>query len=223
MCNAPRDSFRRNARNRHRRLERSAVARHPTRRRSSIPDATSTSRSAEPAISRCRRRRARATRRNGHLMRTTDGSLTTADGAIVMGEKGPIKLGVEKCTFEQDGSVRAAARRSRASCRSWNSPTTRSLMREGGALLRADGETAKAVAMPEVHGGSLENSNVSTVERIAELTNVARTVRGAAKGHVGDVERRRRSHHRFARKAMTRFAFRSSHFAKRDQRIANSE
>jgi flagellar basal body rod protein FlgG len=112
--------------------------------------------------------------RNGHLMRATDGSLTTADGSPVMGEKGPIKLGPGEVHFEQDGTVRAGSTVA-GKLAVVEFDNAKSLVREGAALMRADAQTPKAVAIPEVHGGSLENSNVSTVERIAELTNVART------------------------------------------------
>jgi flagellar basal-body rod protein FlgF len=113
--------------------------------------------------------------RNGHLMRTTDGTLTTADGALVMGDKGPIKLGAGEVHFDEDGTVRAGATVA-GKLAIVEFDNARTLVREGAALLRGDGTTAPtAVKIPEVHGGSLENSNVSTVERMAELTTVART------------------------------------------------
>jgi len=112
--------------------------------------------------------------RNGHLMRATDGSLTTADGSPVMGEKGPIKLGPGEVHFDEDGTVRAGSTVA-GKLAVVEFDNAKSLVREGAALMRADAQTPKAVKVAEVHGGSLENSNVSTVERIAELTNVART------------------------------------------------
>jgi flagellar basal-body rod protein FlgF len=112
--------------------------------------------------------------RNGHLKRSSDGSLTTADGMPVMGDKGPIKLGVGEVHFEKDGTVRAGNTvAGRLAIVDFENP--RSLVREGAALLRADGMTPTAIEHPEVFEGSLENSNVSTVERMAELTSVARS------------------------------------------------
>ena len=47
--------------------------------------------------------------------------------------------------------------------------------RQGGALLRAaDGAAPEEVERPAVFTGALEQSNVSVVERVAELTNVSR-------------------------------------------------
>jgi flagellar basal body rod protein FlgG len=113
--------------------------------------------------------------RNGHLMRKEDGLLTTADGSTVLGEKGqPIKLGTGEVHFEKDGTVRAGSVvAGKLAIVEFANPHT--LVREGAAVLRANGETPTAVAIPDVREGSLENSNVSTVERMAELTNVART------------------------------------------------
>ena len=113
--------------------------------------------------------------RNGHLMRSSDGSLTTADGVPVMGEKGPIKLGVGEVHFDSDGTVRAGnVVAGKLAIVDFENP--RALVREGAALLRAtDGMTPTGIEHPEVFEGSLENSNVSTVERMAELTSVART------------------------------------------------
>jgi flagellar basal body rod protein FlgG len=45
---------------------------------------------------------------------------------------------------------------------------------ETGARLRADGQTATPVKTAVVRGGSLEQSNVSIADRIAELTTVSR-------------------------------------------------
>jgi flagellar basal body rod protein FlgG len=112
--------------------------------------------------------------RNGHLSRATDGTLTTADGAVVMGTEGPIKLGIGEVHFEKDGTVRAGKTiAGRLAIVDFDN--ARTLTREGSALLRAEGMTPKPIEHPEVFEGSLENSNVSTVERMAELTSVART------------------------------------------------
>ena len=92
-----------------------------------------------------------------------------------MGDEGPIKLGVGKVQFDDDGTVRAGATVA-GKLAIVEFDNARTLVREGAAMLRADGATTPTpVATPEVHGGSLENSNVSMVERMAELTSVART------------------------------------------------
>ena len=45
--------------------------------------------------------------RNGHLMRTLDGTLTTREGSAVIGDDGPIKLEEGEIAIENDGTVRA--------------------------------------------------------------------------------------------------------------------
>lgn len=118
--------------------------------------------------------------RNGHLMRSTDGTLTTQDGSVVLGTSGPIKLGPGEISFEKDGTVMAGKTvAGKLAIVHFDNP--KQLSRQGGALLRAEGMEAKPTASPDVHGGSLEESNVSTVERIAELTNVARTFQALQK------------------------------------------
>lgn len=112
--------------------------------------------------------------RNGHLMRSTDGMLTTQDGSVVLGTSGPIKLGPGEISFDKDGTVKAGKTiAGKLAIVHFDNP--KQLARQGGSLLRADGMEAKPIAAADVHGGSLEESNVSTSERIAELTNVART------------------------------------------------
>ena len=50
------------------------------------------------------------------------------------------------------------------------------LIREGGSVLRApEGATPADVATPIIRAGALEQSNVSVVERVAELTSLSRT------------------------------------------------
>jgi flagellar basal body rod protein FlgG len=54
------------------------------------------------------------------------------------------------------------------------------LVRESGALLKTD-ETPTPVAAPAIRTGSLEQSNVSVVDRVAELTAVNRSFQALQK------------------------------------------
>lgn len=112
--------------------------------------------------------------RNGHLARQSDGTITTADGAPILGEDGPIKVGTGAIQIEGDGTVRSGGVvAGKLSVVEFAEPGR--LVREGGALLRAaEGAAPTSVAQPAIHAGSLEQSNVSVVERVAELTNVSR-------------------------------------------------
>lgn len=116
--------------------------------------------------------------RNGHLMRTFEGTLTTSDGAVVLGEDGPLKLdGPGNVTFDDDGSVRNGGKVvGKLSVFRFEEPGK--LLREGGALLRPEtGQTAEPVEETStmIKTGALESSNVSVVERIGELTSVSRS------------------------------------------------
>ena len=99
---------------------------------------------------------------------------TTIDGAPVLGTNGPIALGQGAVQIGADGTVRTdGVEVGRLRIVEFGDPTR--LVREGGALLRAaDGAAPEEVERPAVFTGALEQSNVSVVERVAELTNVSR-------------------------------------------------
>lgn len=112
--------------------------------------------------------------RNGQLSRGQDGTLRTADGAAVVGEDGPIKLGPGKVQIEDDGTVRVGKEEvGRISVVRF--ADAGQLLREGGALLRApDGVAPEPIEGEVVKAGAIEQSNVMVVERLGELTAVAR-------------------------------------------------
>ncbi|MGE0813505.1 MAG: flagellar hook-basal body protein [Vicinamibacterales bacterium] len=111
--------------------------------------------------------------RNGHLSRTSDGTLVTADGAVVRGADGPITVGDGAISIDPDGSVmNDGVAVGRLAVVQFRDPGA--LVRETGALLRGD-ETPLPVDAPTIRAGSLEQSNVSVVDRVAELTSVNRS------------------------------------------------
>ncbi len=121
--------------------------------------------------------------RNGHLMKTLEGTLVTREGSVVMGEDGPIKIeGKGDIKIEEDGTVRVGkeAAGKLAVVRFENAG---SLLRAGGALLIAPkGTTPIPIEEgPLVKPGALEDSNVSVVERLGELTNVSRAFQSLQK------------------------------------------
>ena len=117
--------------------------------------------------------------RNGHLNRADNGSLMTADGAVVRGVDGPITVGTGAITIEGDGTVYSdGAAVGRLAVVQFADPGA--LVRESGALLRGE-ETPTAVAAPTVRTGSLEQANVSIVDRVAELTSVNRSFQALQK------------------------------------------
>ena len=117
--------------------------------------------------------------RNGHLTRAADGGLITADGAVVRGVDGPIKVGTGALTIDTDGSVASdGVVVGRLAIVQFADPG--SLVRESGALLRSTEAPTPAVS-PTLRTGSLEQSNVSVVDRVAELTSVNRSFQALQK------------------------------------------
>jgi len=114
--------------------------------------------------------------RNGQLSRSRDGRLLTSDGAAVLGEDGPIKVDKGDIKIGDDGSVRVGNElKGKLSVVSFDTP--RLLRREGGALLTAPDGMIPIAAEGEgvIAPGAIEESNVSVVERMGELTDLARS------------------------------------------------
>lgn len=117
--------------------------------------------------------------RNGHLSRSADGSLITADGAVVRGVDGPITVGTGSLSIDDDGTVTSdGVAVGKIAVVEFDDPGQ--LVRESGALLRGDA-TPTPVAAPVIRTGSLEQSNVSVVDRVAELTSVNRSFQALQK------------------------------------------
>lgn len=112
--------------------------------------------------------------RNGHFDLNASRQLVTEDGSLVQGEGGaPITLGSGEVRIEQDGSVWAgAAQAGKIAVVEFGDPGA--LAQDNGTRLSANGQAATPSTAPVVRAGSLEQSNVSVAERLAELTTVSR-------------------------------------------------
>lgn len=120
--------------------------------------------------------------RNGHFERAADGMLVTEDGFAVAGENGPITLGTGALSIAEDGTIRTGATIA-GRVRLVQFDDAVPLAREGGSRFRAPaGAPVTAATNATVHGGSLEKSNVSVVDRVAELTEVTRTFEALQRG-----------------------------------------
>jgi flagellar basal body rod protein FlgG len=113
--------------------------------------------------------------RNGHFTAGPGGVLTTEDGSVVQGANGPITVGKGPITIATDGTVQESGTTAgKLSIVAFDDPGQ--LVREGSSLLRADPAAPSHPATDTtVRAEALEQSNVSVVERIAELTEVSRT------------------------------------------------
>lgn len=113
--------------------------------------------------------------RNGRFSVSADGTLVTEDGSEVVGANGAIKLAKNggDIRVEADGTIKTGETvAGKLSVVQFTDPTQ--LMRESGAIFRSEA-AATPVANASVKGGALEESNVSVVERVAELTTVKRS------------------------------------------------
>lgn len=111
--------------------------------------------------------------RNGHFTLDSERRLITEDGSLVLGEGGPITLSEGEIRVDQDGSVWSGTTESgRLKVVSFDNPGA--LVQEHSSRLSANGQTAMPITEPVVRAGSLEQSNVSVSDRLAELTTVAR-------------------------------------------------
>jgi flagellar basal-body rod protein FlgF len=119
--------------------------------------------------------------RNGAFSRSADGVLTTADGEVVQGELGEIRMGKGPVTIEEDGTVRNGTTVvGRLKIVEFSAESD--LLRESGSRFRAVAGADINPSAAKVVGGSLEQSNVSVVDRMAALTDLTRGFEGLQKG-----------------------------------------
>jgi flagellar basal body rod protein FlgG len=111
--------------------------------------------------------------RTGKFTRRSDGVLTSS-GMELEGEDGkPITLGQGPVKFGEDGTVTSAGEVvGKLKIVEFQHPE--SLNRQGPDLFSADGQVPQEATDSEVRSGVLEQSNVSVVERMSELTSVSR-------------------------------------------------
>lgn len=120
--------------------------------------------------------------RNGHFLRLSDGTLGTNDGFAVDGESGPIRLTSGPITVSEDGTVRAGAAVA-GKLKIVDFDDYEQLSREGATRFRAsDAAVPKDNEETAIKSGALEQSNVSVVERIAQLTEVSRSFEALQRG-----------------------------------------
>lgn len=120
--------------------------------------------------------------RNGQFDRRADGTLVTSDGMPVLGANGPIKVGPGAISADADGTIRAGgvvAGRLRIA----DVGDPENLRREEHGRFRYVG-TSQVTAAPAstVRAGLLEQSNVSVVERMVQLTEVGRSFEALQRG-----------------------------------------
>lgn len=122
--------------------------------------------------------------RAGHFTRRSDGTLTTADGLVLQGDNGaPIQLTNNgQVMVETDGTVRSGNEIA-GKLKVVDFDDYAVLTREEGARFRADASApVRTPTATRVRSGALEQSNVAMVERMAHMTEVARSFEALQKG-----------------------------------------
>lgn len=120
--------------------------------------------------------------RNGSLQITPNGVLQTRTGLNVMGDGGPISIPPDtEVTFARDGTISTVPSGDQATSvivvgrLKLVNPPAAQLERGGDGLFRMrDGAAAAADANVSIAPGSLESSNVNTVEAMVSMISLAR-------------------------------------------------
>jgi flagellar basal-body rod protein FlgF len=120
--------------------------------------------------------------RNGQFDRRADGTLVTSDGFEVLGERGAIRVGTGPVRIDQDGTVHAAGTVAGRLRIVDFDDYTGFAREEGGRFRAAPGRTPVEKPQAMVRAGALEQSNVSMVERMAQLTEVGRGFEALQRG-----------------------------------------
>jgi flagellar basal body rod protein FlgG len=119
--------------------------------------------------------------RNGHFGRRADGTLITSDDQPVAGEGGPIRLGAGKVQVEPDGTIRTGNIVA-GKLRVVAFTDGQALARESSGRFRAAEGVTQGDGSASVVSGSLEKSNVSVIDRMAQLTEVGRAFEALQRG-----------------------------------------
>jgi flagellar basal-body rod protein FlgF len=119
--------------------------------------------------------------RSGDFVRRFDGVLTLPDGAPVLGTAGELRVGKGAVAVGEDGTIRVGdVPAGRLRVVEFASVTD--LERESGARFRAVPGATPVPSAARVVGGSLEQANVSMVDRMAVLTDVTRSFEALQRG-----------------------------------------
>ena len=121
--------------------------------------------------------------RNGSLQTSPNGLLTTASGATIAGEGGPITIPPDATvTVGGDGTISTVSNAERPAAPvilgriKLVNPPEKDLVRGDDGLFRLkDGSAAQADPAVRVAGGALEGSNVSAVDSMVEMISLARS------------------------------------------------
>ena len=119
--------------------------------------------------------------RNGSFSRRADGTLTTSTGEPVLGEGGPITLPNGPVRIGDDGTITSGTT-VLGRLQVVQFASERDLIRESGAIFKALTGATPEPAEVRLVTGSIEQSNVNMVDRMAKLTELTRNFESLNKG-----------------------------------------
>ena len=119
--------------------------------------------------------------RCGSFSVSPEGVLVTSDGAAVQGTNGPIRIGAGAVTADPDGTIRVDGAPA-GKVRIADFDDRGVLAREGAGRFRAPSSVTPREGKGALHGGALEQANVSIVERVAHLTELTRSFEALNRG-----------------------------------------
>ncbi len=119
--------------------------------------------------------------RNGSFSRRADGTLTTSTGETVLGESGPITLPNGPVSISDNGTITSGTTIV-GRLQVVQFASERDLIRESGATFRALTGATPEPAEVRLVTGSIEQSNVNMVDRMAKLTELSRNFEQLNKG-----------------------------------------
>ena len=121
--------------------------------------------------------------RNGSLQTSANGLLTTANGATIAGEGGPITIPPDvTVTVGGDGTISTISTTDQPSASNIlgrlklvNPPTGEMVRGDDGLFRLKNGNPAQPDATVRVAGGALEGSNVSAIDSMVDMISLARS------------------------------------------------
>ena len=119
--------------------------------------------------------------RNGSFSRRADGTLTTSTGETVLGDGGPITLPNGPVSISDNGTITSGTTVV-GRLQVVQFASERDLIRESGATFRALTGATPEPAEVRLVTGSIEQSNVNMVDRMAKLTELSRNFEQLNKG-----------------------------------------
>lgn len=112
--------------------------------------------------------------RNGSWTLNQEGYLITRDGYIVLGNNGPIRLQSDQFTVQKDGGVYQNGNYI-DTLRITEFTDTTGLRKYGNNMVQAPAGTQTRPFTGQVVQGSIEDSNVNSVEEMVEMINIMRS------------------------------------------------